>query len=679
MNMAVTLYPVSVGSTANDGTGDTLRGAMQKINASFSSVVTELTSVASLAGAIATTLVAGRVKPDGTTIQVTGEGLISVPTASGAALGLTRPDGTSVTIASGVLSVPTGTTTVLGLTRADGTTVTISGGTLSVPKATSSALGIVKGDGATLAIASDGTISASKATSAALGVVKPDGTTLSVDANGTLTATAAAATYSVVANQAARLALTQIANLRVVAQTDTSRIWYLNANQNPATAGNWVDGGSSAAGVNSFNTRTGIVTPTAGDYLAYIPAWQLAKAYSADEVVRKDGVPYVANAAVAANTAFAVGTTGATWRTLYQYGAQTWQQDRAYFKDDVAIAAGVCVIANADIAANTAFNWGTTGATWRPATYRNWMGPYKRATAYKSGDMFVYAAGLQSMPLVATADFTSGNSETYDSAQFWPDLYTPGGAGVGKTGAVLSSASLHPYREYLMVGATSSKSGAAGGIPGPAAGDQGKFFTGNGTWSEAFAYGDTKYSYQTADHGGWVLANGRAITTLTDTQKARAQALGWSANIPDERNRFPVAAGTSYAIGTTGGSSTIARANLPNDTLTFGAVNYTPQGTVTVNNFTGTMTALTYTPEDRTGNPDGALDGGGGGGLRTYWRGVRQGEYNIVNGTLHNHTATFTGTAATFNLPNVALNGGVTQTAYNPPYVAKNCFIFLGL
>lgn len=54
---------------------------------------------------VATTAEAGRVKPDGATIDVSSDGTISVPTSTASALGLVKPDGTTVTITSdGVLS-----------------------------------------------------------------------------------------------------------------------------------------------------------------------------------------------------------------------------------------------------------------------------------------------------------------------------------------------------------------------------------------------------------------------------------------------------------------------------------------------------------------------------------------------------------------------------------------------
>jgi hypothetical protein len=71
-----------------------------------------------------------------------------------------------------------------------------------------------------------------------------------------------------VANQSARLALPVSSKFRITIQSDVQRQFYLDPNANPAVIGNWVDGGSVASAVTSFNSRTGNVTPQNGDYTA---------------------------------------------------------------------------------------------------------------------------------------------------------------------------------------------------------------------------------------------------------------------------------------------------------------------------------------------------------------------------------------------------------------------------
>ncbi|GKX39585.1 hypothetical protein SOASR014_33240 [Pectobacterium carotovorum subsp. carotovorum] len=76
-----------------------------------------------------------------------------------------------------------------------------------------------------------------------------------------------ASRYVVVANQAARLALTSSANLTICAQADIDQLFYLNGGDNPALAANWVAGQSATvSGVSSVFGRTGAVVAQNGDY-----------------------------------------------------------------------------------------------------------------------------------------------------------------------------------------------------------------------------------------------------------------------------------------------------------------------------------------------------------------------------------------------------------------------------
>lgn len=53
------------------------------------------------------------------------------PIATSSAVGLVKPDGTTINVSSGAISVPTATTSSLGLVKPDGTTITISAGVIS--------------------------------------------------------------------------------------------------------------------------------------------------------------------------------------------------------------------------------------------------------------------------------------------------------------------------------------------------------------------------------------------------------------------------------------------------------------------------------------------------------------------------------------------------------------------
>lgn len=70
-----------------------------------------------------------------------------------------------------------------------------------------------------------------------------------------------------VADTAARLALPVHPDLTIAYQVDTADAWVLDSDEDPSVVGNWDKlGNAQATGVQSFNGRTGNVTPTTGDY-----------------------------------------------------------------------------------------------------------------------------------------------------------------------------------------------------------------------------------------------------------------------------------------------------------------------------------------------------------------------------------------------------------------------------
>lgn len=544
---------VNTGLVANDGTGDRARVAFNKINANFE----ELSK-------LATATAVGLVKP-GAGLSVDVNGAITPKLGAGLTL-----DATSA---------------------------------IAVPKASITELGLVK----------------------------PDGTTLAVNSDGVISATAKAARYVVVADNVARLALSSVSNLTIAQQVDTGRIWYLNANLDPSVAANWVDGGSTSAGVNSFAGRTGIVTPQTGDYLAYVPAHTATRAYSSGEVVQySDGLLYIANAAIPANTAFSEGTTGATWRKLlglvtttasglmtasdkvkldgiaagaaalgsvvgaalgataaagsattaarsdhvhplpanasstadglmasadktkldaiaspvaadservltgagtYRHRMSPHVQANAYAAGDRCVWFGILVEANGAIAANTAFSWGTTGATWKPILNSDfsWKGVYASTSAYALGDVVAVAAGSRlyvagaAVPASTDSDPGSGNNRS-----LWRSLFANTG--------------------YDFRGASATGSGQAGLVPAPAAGDQQRFLRGDGFWADAtgstipagmiMAYGGT------TPPAGWLLCDGTSVSRTTYAALFAAIGTAWGSasastfNLPDLRGRF---------------------------------------------------------------------------------------------------------------------------------------------
>jgi hypothetical protein len=158
--------------------------------------------------------------------------------------------------------------------------------------------------------------------------------------------------------------------------------------------------------------------------------------------------------------------------------------------------------------------------------------------------------------------------------------------------------------------------------------------------------GDAKSGFQTADHAGWILLDGRVKTTLTTTQQANATALGIGANIPD-------ATGRDFRQGTLLaqiGSSTINQNNLPNTTLS-------------VSGSTGNAGAHGH---NINGNANGAT-GGSQGTFST----VSASSWNVLTG-VGDHAHSVSGSTS-------SLNGGVTQQAYIPASIGVNQFIYLGV
>jgi hypothetical protein len=169
--------------------------------------------------------------------------------------------------------------------------------------------------------------------------------------------------------------------------------------------------------------------------------------------------------------------------------------------------------------------------------------------------------------------------------------------------------------------------------------------------------GDLKHSFATADHNGWFLLNGRAISTLTATPQVNAVSLGYTVNLPNGADLFLKGKTGSETLGTQGGNQSfaISQSNLPNINFT-GSTNATGSHSHSVDSFAGdenigllSTNALTVfiteavakdgtTTTTKTTNSDGA----------------------------HTHTFSF--------------NSGGSNTAVEnvPKYVATNIFIYLG-
>lgn len=81
-------------------------------------------------------------------------------------------------------------------------------------------------------------------------------------------------------------------------------------------------------------------------------------------------------------------------------------------------------------------------------------------------------------------------------------------------------------------------------------------------------YGDVKSGIQSADHDGWILLDGRALSTLSTPQQSVATSLGLAGNLPDASDAYLAQNGGTMASVTGSNTTALTKANLPNTTFT---------------------------------------------------------------------------------------------------------------
>lgn len=161
--------------------------------------------------------------------------------------------------------------------------------------------------------------------------------------------------------------------------------------------------------------------------------------------------------------------------------------------------------------------------------------------------------------------------------------------------------------------------------------------------------GDVKHGFQAADHNGWYLLNGRAITSITSTEaRANATALGY-VNLPNASNRFLKSQTGVETLGSTGGvgAVTLTQANLPN-------INFT--GT------TNTTGSHTHTYSDNN-TPTGTAGAGTNNPI------ANAGEAGFVTESSGAHTHTLS----------IPSGGSAASVNYTPAHLVTNVFIYLGI
>jgi len=212
--------------------------------------------------------------------------------------------------------------------------------------------------------------------------------------------------------------------------------------------------------------------------------------------------------------------------------------------------------------------------------------------------------------------------------------------------------------------------------------------------------GDIKEAYRSDDHNGWVLMNGRPVSSLTPTQQAAASSLGSGLTfLPDTIGKLAMGAnGSTVFVGQSAGSLTIARSALPNFTLSGSTGNESSSHTHTTDSYTingqtvGEYATNSSRPHTFAFSSTSTVfrdNGSTLAGSDQSYAALSAPDRDIdgVN-SYHNHTfsvfvPTKTSGSAnsthTHGYTTTSLNGNVTQTSHLPPYIAFGKFIYLGL
>lgn len=166
--------------------------------------------------------------------------------------------------------------------------------------------------------------------------------------------------------------------------------------------------------------------------------------------------------------------------------------------------------------------------------------------------------------------------------------------------------------------------------------------------------GDIKQGFQTTDHQGWYLLNGRTLASITSTTaRANASALFSGTTIPDASDKFLKTANGSEVVGTTTGAHSIilTQANLPIFSFT---------GT------TGTSGTHTHTYSDNVNTSTSRL--------------AVIGTNNPIAGEEGNSAETKTTTTNGNHTHTVPIPSGGTNSPINikPTHITVNTFIYLG-
>lgn len=187
------------------------------------------------------------------------------------------------------------------------------------------------------------------------------------------------------------------------------------------------------------------------------------------------------------------------------------------------------------------------------------------------------------------------------------------------------------------------------------------------------SFGDIKSGVQSADHAGWVLLDGRALSSLTVEQQSTAAALGFSLNLPDATNAYLSQNGGTMASVTGANTTTLSQANLPNVTFsgtTAIAGDHAHSGTT---NTTGDhVHNMTFQRNQQDHGITGKIGDNGEFGDVTYpgsMQAAGNHSHTISTNVAGNHTHSVT----------VSSGGSATPINIAPRSLTVNMFIYLGL
>jgi hypothetical protein len=204
--------------------------------------------------------------------------------------------------------------------------------------------------------------------------------------------------------------------------------------------------------------------------------------------------------------------------------------------------------------------------------------------------------------------------------------------------------------------------------------------------------GDIKSGIQAADHSGWVLLNGRLLSTLSVNQQAIATSLGFSGNLPNATNTYLSQAGGT--LGAVAGANTVVltQANLPSVNFTGtaalgGGHEHTVDPAPFWTSSGGSHTHGTNTDSNRglavrdCNNTTTALDNGQCNELNLTTIG---GLSVNSTGSDHQHNIDVPNTTSSFfndhtHPVTVASGGSATPVNIAPRTLSVNMFIYLGL